>query len=255
MDRTTLLALNEINRRFYKIRACEFSQTRQAPWPGWQRVVSSLRKQWDPDSPLRVLDLGCGNGRLLRFLAPQFMGGLDYWGLDVVLPPASERDRPNAATGGIHWLTHDMLAAAGTDPVPEEVEGCFDLIALFGVLHHVPGFSTRRALLAQLSARLSPRGLLALSLWQFGTRERFTRRLVPWSACEAMTGVAVDAERLEPRDCLLAWGSDRSTVRYCHHVTTEEWEELIRGLPLECVDRYAADGEDGSMNEYRLVVR
>ena len=252
MDRKTLLALNEINRRFYTSRACEFRQTRQAPWPGWHRVASHLEQRRDPQSPLRVLDLGCGSGRLLRFLEAHLRGEVDYWGLDVVLPPAAER-APTSRTR--HWLAHDMVAAVGPRAVPDEVGGCFDLIAVFGVLHHLPSFSLRRALLADLCSRLSARGLLALSLWQFGARQRFTRRIVAWSACEAMTGVAVDPEQLEPRDWLLAWGAERAIARYCHHVTTQEWEELIQELPVASVDRYAADGEDGGLNEYRLMAR
>ena len=53
--------------------------------------------------------------------------------------------------------------------------GPFSLVALMGVLHHVPGRETRAALVAAAADRLAPGGLLALTLWRFAGRPRRCR--------------------------------------------------------------------------------
>ena len=51
MDPDTRHALDAVNRRFYAAAADEFSDTRAAPWPGWERV---LRQVPPRPAPLRV---------------------------------------------------------------------------------------------------------------------------------------------------------------------------------------------------------
>ena len=65
MDATTRRLLNELNRRFYRENADAFDVTRRVPWPGWNRLAEFL----PATGPLSTLDLGCGNGRFLRWLA------------------------------------------------------------------------------------------------------------------------------------------------------------------------------------------
>src|SRR5512145_2941581 len=83
----TLLALASINRWFYSQHAREFGKTRQAPWSGWKRVVGRLEERGLSPGPLRVLDLGCGNGRFLRYLASSWTHPIEYLGVDLAAPP------------------------------------------------------------------------------------------------------------------------------------------------------------------------
>ena len=66
MDESTRRTLEAINRRFYADRAHDFDSSRTRAWQGWSRALFGL-----PRSGLRVLDLGCGNGRLLAHLVDQ----------------------------------------------------------------------------------------------------------------------------------------------------------------------------------------
>ena len=60
MNTATQRALAAHTRRFYEEHAIAFSATREHPWSGWQRVIAGVQ----PSERLRVLDVGCGNGRL-----------------------------------------------------------------------------------------------------------------------------------------------------------------------------------------------
>jgi len=237
MDERTRQQLREVNRVFYERQAESFSSTREHPWPGWTRVLAGV-----PAEPLRVLDVGCGNGRLARFL-----GGsrkLRYLGIDT----------SRALVG----VAREQL---GDDDVRFEVraaedppEGPFDLVAVFGLMHHVPGFEQRADLLASLGRRLAPAGRLAATFWRFGNDPRFEGRLRDF-------GDDVDPAQLEAGDHLLLWGEGSDArgepvARYCHFCDADEIERLIgrlRDEGLAPVDRFRSDGRSGEFNEYLVL--
>ncbi len=253
MTPETAAALARINRAFYAGRAAEFSAARERPWPAWEQVAE-VAEEGRAEGPVGVLDLGCGNGRLGRFLAGRWGGRLDYLGLDA----SESMLRIARRLGGGRFLRRDLLVPAPLDELPG---GPFDLVAVFGLLHHLPGFDRRAALLRAASRRLAPGGLLAVSFWQFGAEERFRRRVVPWPVYNRVADEPVDSEDLGEGDVLLAWGQEPGSpgslpaVRYCHWAPPEEAERLLAGLPLDPVASFRADGRSGDLNLYRLLRR
>ncbi|MXX63050.1 MAG: class I SAM-dependent methyltransferase [Holophagales bacterium] len=271
MDAFTQAALRRINRNFYSRHAADFDRTRHpGGWPGWQRVVETAAPA--TDRPLRVLDLGCGNGRFALFLQhnPELLSDrrFTYQGIDL----SSE------------LIDHARAAAAGLDHIrfeANDIENCtlaeatYDLVTLFGVLHHIPGFDMRRRTLERAASAVAPGGLLALTCWQFADDPGFERRRLDW-ASEA----GVDPAELEPGDHLLRWGpadtegrrqsrrrSSRrlrrqrvgrpahQARRYCHHAGEPELDRLVEGFPLTEVARYRSDGPGGRQNLYWLGAR
>lgn len=233
MDETTIRALNEINRRFYARHADSFDASRGSAWTGWKRVIPHLRPN------IRVLDVGCGNGRFGVFLAEAFGADrLHYHGIDS--SPAL-LDHAREALSALPQKTleaRDLLI----DPLPE---GQFDCVALFGVLHHIPGAERRLAFLRDLAAKTSPGGILAFTAWRFYEYPRFREQIVAWDA----------AMQVEAGDYLLDWQRDSSTPRYCHYVDDAEHARLIETAGLTVVDDFRADGFDGQLNRYTILRR
>jgi SAM-dependent methyltransferase len=245
VDPTTRRLLHDVNRRFYRDHAREFSATRGHPWPGWRHVVDGL--SIPEDRPLDVLDLGCGNGRLVMYLAERLHGAVRYTGVDASRPLLDEARRRHRIHAWAHFVEADFI---GEPPAIALPGGPFDWIAVFGVLHHVPGFDRRRELLEAGRDRLAPGGRLTVSLWRFLDDMRWRRRILVWSDAD----IAVDRARLEPGDHLLRWG-ERDAFRFCHHVDDAEWERLARATGLGEVERFDADGASGRSNRYVVLER
>jgi tRNA (uracil-5-)-methyltransferase TRM9 len=232
MDEATRQRLNAINREFYVTTAAEFDQTRGKAWAGWVTLRDYLT------APLAVLDVGCGNGRFGVFLAETLSATITYHGIDN-----------NSAL-----LDYAKIALAGLPPIsatftqqdiitqPPET-GSYNLVVLFGVLHHVPGAAERLKFMQQLAERVAPDGLLCFASWRFYDYPRFRERIVPWSA---------DFE-VEAGDYLLDWRRGERALRYCHYVDDSEQAALITATGLSEVTTYRADGADNRMNVYSLL--
>lgn len=246
MDPETQHALGAINRRFYAREARAFSETRSAPWPGWEPLAAA------PLPPPRsVLDVGCGNARLVDFLDRRWPEPFPYVGCDAsdaLLARARERTAARPAT---ELVACDLLA----EPDTALPRGPFSLVTLFGVLHHIPGADARGALLRTLAERVAPAGVLAVAFWRFAELERFRRRLLPWPEYNASAAEPVALGELEPGDHLLRWGEAEGSVRYCHFVDDAERARLLADLPLVETARYSADGKSGDLNLYVWLTR
>ena len=256
LNSATAHVLTEINALFYEERASAFSDTRRLPWPGWARVLREWEARFLGDAregPPAVLDVGCGNGRFADYLEERYGTDFAYVGLDSSAALlALARDRLGRERGDRRLVQADLMRS----PLPRAVaERRFDLVVVFGLLHHLPGLSARRRLLEELSTSLAPRGLLALTFWRFGAFERFRRRVVPWEEFNRGAATPVDPAQLEPGDFLLAWGDAGDSFRYCHFADDSESAGLVESLGCGSVETFLSDGESGELNRYHLVGR
>jgi SAM-dependent methyltransferase len=254
MNETTIRRLNAINRRFYAQVADDFDITRASAWPGWSRLLLHLRPFQDQGT-IRVLDVGCGNGRFGVFLAGQFPGKIHYHGLDNSPALLDRAQRSLSAIAGDHFgfglTVRDLIESPPADDAPLSRD-TYDLVALFGVMHHIPGSENRRALMRALAAQADQGGLLAVAFWRFMDFERFRERVVPWPDDLAA--------EVEYGDHLLNWRGGSSTpgespLRYCHHVDDAEQIALVEASGLQVVEAFRADGFTGTVNSYRVLRR
>ena len=181
--------------------------------------------------------MGCGTGRFGLFLREQLGPGVAYHGMDNN-PTLLHQAR--AALPDASFEARDIIEAGPPD-------GPYNLVALFGVMHHIPGAATRRDLLRALAERVAPGGLLAFACWRFHDFERFRTRIVPWPADLAT--------RVEPGDYLLDWRDGARALRYCHHVDDAEHAALAACTGLTTIADYRADGFGGALNRYCLQRR
>lgn len=238
MHPETRRALNAINQAFYATTAAEFDQTRGSAWAGWERLLPHLPAR----VPLRVLDVGCGNGRFGLFLRERLPTAIAYHGMDSS-PALLERAR--AALTGQTDLTMTLEARDIVENPPDA--GTCDLLGLFGVLHHIPGAAERQALVRLLAERVAPGGLLAFATWRFAENDRLRARIEPWP--DELAG------RVEAGDYLLDWRRGATALRYCHAVDDAEQDALVRASGLTEIERFRADGQDQRLNAYSLLRR
>jgi SAM-dependent methyltransferase len=246
----TALALNALNLALYRDRAAEWDAVRTRPWRGFARVAAELARL--PFAPLRVLDVGCGNGRLGRALHESLGArreALAYTGVDASAP-LLERARRGAPQGA-RFVQADFVATPAQAALPA---GSFELVALFGVLHVVPGHARRGALIRAAAARTAPGALLALSRWRFDACETRRTRIVPWKRYDAQAATPIDPRQLEPGDHLLSFGA-HGALRYGHAIDATELEALLGGLPFEPLADWCDDGRDARENHYVLLRR
>jgi SAM-dependent methyltransferase len=232
--------LNAINRSFYRDAAAEFSATRRDPWPGWERLPP-LIEEYLPGRDLRVLDVGCGNGRFAAFLAgalPATCASLRYCGIDASAPLLEAVRARHLPFAEVETRLADVVETPIEEPLGARG---FSLIAAFGVLHHVASERRRRRLLQSLAGRLEPGGLLALAIWRFEEE---------WNATAPEP---IDLAQLEAGDRLLPWGEDGRAVRYCHFADEEETGRLVQAASLSVAATYTADGREGNLNRYFVL--
>lgn len=236
MNDETIAALNALNRRFYETVAPEFDASRAHPWPGWVTLLPHLEGMAAPTS---VLDAGCGNGRFGVFLA-EHVKALRYHGIDSSRALIMSAKRALVALKDVEFRLdqRDLLS----DPLPGDQ---VDLVALFGVLHHIPGETARRALVRELAARVAPGGILVFACWRFYEYPRFRDRIAAWP----------EGWDREAGDFLLDWRRGTPALRYCHYVDDAEHDRLAEATGLTRIDDYRADGEPGDVNAYTVLKR
>lgn len=233
MRPSTIERLNQINRDFYSATAAEFDATRQTAWRGWERLIAEI------DMPVEsILDLGCGNGRFALFLAARQAQTFRYIGVDSSAELLAHARRHLAEIAKLDATLVESDLVLGELP-----RHSAQLVALFGLIHHVPGFARRRALIASAAGCVLPGGYLALAAWRFYEQERFRRRIVPWGG-----DIAV-----ERHDYLLDWRRGQRALRYCHYVDDREHAELIAASGLAVIADYREDGAEGDLNRYTVL--
>ncbi len=251
MDQATADKLNAINRAFYSDLAAAFSETRAGAWSGWQRLLPHLLAAGAPGEPLSVLDVGCGNARFADFLDRELDRPVLYLGLDASATLLQEaRERASRLGLSARFEPSDLVEAKPRDVLAHRK---FDCVVALGLLHHVPGARRREELVRALAEAVGPGGMLVLSFWDFGGRERFERRRVDWDEHNRDSTRPLDLDQLEPGDTLLRWGSgEASSYRYCHFASLEERERLTRASGLASGEAFEADG---GLNDYRILCR
>jgi SAM-dependent methyltransferase len=116
-------------------------------------LAQSRAVGFDLTSARRVLDFGCGCGRTLRWLIPEY-SNVEFHGIDV-------------DSEAVHWckrhLRAGQFAQGSFEPPLEYPDGYFDLVYAISVFTHLD--RTRQDLwLGELRRILKPGGLLVISV-------------------------------------------------------------------------------------------
>lgn len=211
----------------YNLIAEDFSRTR---WNVWAEF--SVFRDYVKDGD-KVLDVGCGNGRLLELLKDK---NIDYIGIDY-----SERlvDIAKNRYPDKKFLIADAL----TLPFPANY---FDKVFLIAVLHNVPSRGFRMKILQAIKKVLKPKGILILTVWDIWRKESLILIL------KYLFLKLIGKSRLDFKDIFLPWG--KKANRYYHYFTKNELIKLVKQCGLAIIKSGVAKNETGKRSNIFLIL-
>lgn len=206
--------LLKIVRANYEDIAETFDETREKPL--WPPLLELLKKVEKGES---VLDVGCGNGRILKILNEI---GVEYLGVDQShkLIEICKEKYPQSK------FRQADIANLGDLP-----EHGFDWVFCVAVIHHLPGFDQRLAALKQLKNKIKDDGRIVLTTWNMWPEKKFSRMIWKFFFLKLL-----GRNKMDFGDVLFDWkrGSFASK-RYYHAFTWQELRRLVKkaGLKVE----------------------
>ncbi len=203
MKESTRLKLKMIVESSYKETAEEFNLSRQKEiWPKLNEMASLVF------SKAKVLDLGCGNGRLLKAFENK---NISYLGCD------QEEKLINIAK--TNWPKHKFVISK----IPDMPEGKFDYIFSIAVIHHIPGNKQRIEFLEKLKNNLNNQGKIIISVWNL-------RKSRPWLVYKSYLKNLFRL-KLEYGDVLFPWKKNHGKQlinRYYHAFSKNSLKKLAK---------------------------
>jgi ubiquinone/menaquinone biosynthesis C-methylase UbiE len=190
----------------YNSIAERFSNTRSFVW----KDLEFVRQLCSPQD--KILDLGCGNGRLLEL----FKGlDIDYVGVD-----GSEKLIEIAKKKYLQA----KFQKANVLNLPFK-DNYFDKVFCIAVFHHIPSQELRIRFLKEIKRVLKPNGVLVLSVWSLW-QKRFIKYHLKCFFLKIL-----GKSRLDFRDIFYPWKDEKGKVliqRYIHGFTKRELKSLLR---------------------------
>ncbi len=180
MDKQTQKKLLEIVKRNYEEIAEDFSETRKKHlWPELLQLTRNI-KNGD-----KILDVGCGSGRLLEALKDK---KINYFGVDTsekLIKLAEEKyksenyklPRPRPAFAG-RQITNYKFQVCDILELSKIPEISFDYVFSVAVLHHLPGEDLRVAALKQLKNKIKPEGKIIITVWDLWSQKKFRKIII-----------------------------------------------------------------------------
>lgn len=211
------IKIMEQSRRTYDEIAADFSQTRSYVWES--KAFGECTQDGE-----KVLDLGCGNGKLAELFQEK---PIKYVGCDnseELLKIARQKypDREFVLTDGIKMPFADNE---------------FDRIFCLAVLHHIPGGELREKFLREIFRVLKKGGSLVISSWRLWPNRKHAPLFLKYFF-KKLLGLSP----LDWGDVFKTWG--KNGQRYFHNFTKSGLKKILKENGFS-VDRLAVFSRPG----------
>ena len=181
----------------------EFSASRVFPWEELEIFIPHIK---DGD---KILDLGCGNGRLIKALQ-ESKKDFDYLGVDF---SDGLIDRAREQFPDKKFELNDI------SKVDFEANS-FDTVFVIATFHHLPSKKERQELLNKINIWLKPGGYLIMTNWNLWQRKYMKHYFKKFWLKKSWN------------DFFVSWqmysGKSKKFWRYYHSFSTRELESLLK---------------------------
>ncbi len=209
------------NKEVYDRIAKDFSISRAASWPEFEYFKGYLQDGQE------ILDLGCGNGRLLDLLKDY---KINYLGLDN-----SEKLINEAKS---RWPNQNFQVADVLDL--SFLNKKFDLVFLVATLHHIPSARLRAKVLREAYSVLKPGGKLLMTNWNLW-QPKYLKYIIKYTLLkltepyEEVNGIKM--KDFDFQDVFIPW--QKKYLRYIHAFTELNIARLMKKTGFEIIKNVA----------------
>jgi SAM-dependent methyltransferase len=222
MKEKTVQKLLGLVKRNYSEIAAEFDVSRKKYlWPEMEKLAQEVK------SGDKILDAGCGNGRLLEAFKNK---DLNYFGFD------NSRELIELAKKNYSEREFVVLDILNLNSLPDNN---YDFIFCVAVILHLPGKATRLRALNELAKKLKKGGRIFISVWDLYSQKKYGAPIF-WSKIRSFFSFG----ELEPGDLFFAWKNNQGekiSRRYYHAFTEKEIKNLVAQSGLKEIKNYQVD--------------
>ncbi len=211
--------LKIVNKNYEDI-SIQFSETRKKYlWPELSKLAEKVK------SGEKVMDLGCGNGRLAKAFQNK---NIKYLGIDNSDGLIKEAKKENKNS---EFMVGNVLKLS---KIPDRN---FDHIFCIAVLHHIPDKNLRISTLKQMRDKLNKNGKIILSVWNMWSpiwqKPKFSKLVWKFLILKL-----IGKNKMDFGDILFDWKNNKGKIvskRYYHAFTKYELKSISRkaGLTIQ----------------------
>lgn len=217
MKKETALKIIKSNKIIYNQIARDFSETRYNIWPEFEYFKGYLK------NGQAIMDLGCGNGRLLELLKDY---KVSYLGVDFSenLIREAQQKWP-----GKKFKVADILEL-------NNLKEKFDLIFCVATLHHIPSDKLRQQVMLNIKNCLKPDGKLLMTNWNLW-QTKYLKYIIKYTLLKLAdpdketNGIL--ASDLDLQDVFVPW--KKKYQRYIHAFTELSTARLLKKTGFEII--------------------